>query len=883
MASAADTEKKLISLVSEYRRDPLGYTRMAYQWDRGDLKGSKGARSWQADILATIGSHLQNPATRFQPLKIAVASGRGIGKSCLLGMITQWAMSTCVDCRVVITANTNTQLTTKTMPEIGKWFKRSITGHWFQATATMIHAVAKGHERSWLANSETWNTNNTEAFQGLHNLHRRLVLIFDEASGIDDKIWEVSEGSLTDEDTEIIWLAFSNPVKNIGRFRECFGRYRHRWTTRQIDARKVEGTNKEFFNGIVADEGEDSDYTRVHVKGEFPRVGFMQFIRSDHVEEARKREAHSTLSDPLILGVDVARFGDAESVLAIRRGRDARTIPWEHFRGVDTMTLAARVMELDDRHHFDAIFVDGGGVGGGVVDRLRMLKRNVVEVQFGASPDRATATSEGAVVYANKRSEMWGYMRDAMSGLMIPDDVVLADDLTGIMYGYAVKQGRDAILLEKKADMQARGLSSPDRGDALCLVAGTGISTPEGDRNIEDIGIGDWVCTPFGNTRVMKTWESKTDRITTVKFSNGTSLSGKGDHKIFSWGCGQVRLDALTLTNEVVFINQWRVLWRVLSAFTTGDRDLEFRQMVDTISRTRRLTPSAFFTAGCGLIIKARYRRVMSYTTKTVTGVITIFPILKPCLLPTTAVCTCLSSCNSQSSESVLSPPRRMQYSKLLNGIDPKRGNNGTGSMRAAYGRKPRQKQSSVKLVAMITKRIWGIPDIALLPADRESDTTGSLRIGGSAKSAEKNLWLTDTVSKGAVPTNAQTGKGVVKLKSSVLKGIAFFAERVFSRPLKGPIKSSAVVDVRSEAVSEKTVYNLTLEKHNAYYANGVLVFNCLTYAYPVVPSDHAYQFGPKSGGSQHQVEYDCFSRDRVTGGDNAGSGSSYPPPRRMV
>ena len=149
---------------------------------------------------------------------------------------------------------------------------------------------------------------------------------------------------------------------------------------------------------------------------------------------------------------------------------DARSIPWEMYRGVDTMTLAARITELHGIHQFDAIFVDGGGVGGGVVDRLRMLRTPVIEVQFGAKADRGTMTSEGAVVYANKRSEMWGTMRDAMPGLMIPDDTVLASDLTGIEYGYVVRDGKDAIQLEKKSDMQSRGLASPDRGDGLALT-----------------------------------------------------------------------------------------------------------------------------------------------------------------------------------------------------------------------------------------------------------------------------------------------------------------------------------------------------------------------------------------------------------------------------
>ncbi|MEI7000490.1 terminase, partial [Klebsiella pneumoniae] len=86
---------------------------------------------------------------------------------------------------------------------------------------------------------------NTEAFAGLHNERKRIIVVFDEASNIADLVWEVAEGALTDEDTEIIWVAFGNPTRNTGRFRECFRKYRHRWKCAQIDSRTVEGTNKQ--------------------------------------------------------------------------------------------------------------------------------------------------------------------------------------------------------------------------------------------------------------------------------------------------------------------------------------------------------------------------------------------------------------------------------------------------------------------------------------------------------------------------------------------------------------------------------------------------------------------------------------------------------------
>ena len=175
-------------------------------------------------------------------------------------------------------------------------------------------------------------------------------------------------------------------------------------------------------------------------------------------------------NDPRIMGVDVARFGDDATVLLFRIGRDARSIPPIKLRGLDTMTVAARVVEEARRHKIDAIFCDGGGVGGGVVDRLNFLRAQVQEVQFGAKADRSTQAQDGAVVYANKRAEMWGLMREWLAGGMIPNDPDLIADLTGVEYGYVLREGRDAIQLERKEDMRKRGLASPDIADALALT-----------------------------------------------------------------------------------------------------------------------------------------------------------------------------------------------------------------------------------------------------------------------------------------------------------------------------------------------------------------------------------------------------------------------------
>jgi len=124
------------------------------------------------------------------------------------------------------------------------------------------------------------------------------------------------------------------------------------------------------------------------------------------------------------------------------------------------MDLAEKVASAIQKYNPDAVFIDGGGVGGGVVDRLKQLGYRVIEVQSGSSasdPER----------YLNKRAEMWGEMRDWLTTGCIEDDQTLIDDLAGPEYDVTLK---GQIKLETKEQMLKRGLPSPDSADALGLT-----------------------------------------------------------------------------------------------------------------------------------------------------------------------------------------------------------------------------------------------------------------------------------------------------------------------------------------------------------------------------------------------------------------------------
>lgn len=450
-------EAHLEDTIAQFVYDPYGYVMFAFPWgEPGPLEDQLGPDEWQREQLMMIGeTFLDDPETTIQD---ATASGHGIGKSAETAWIILWAMSTRPNLAGIVTANTQTQLRSKTWRELAVWHKRAINAHWFKWTATRFGH--RSHWDTWGMDAIPWSEHNSEAFAGLHERH--VLIIYDEASGISDKIWEVTEGAMTTP--RAMWFVFGNPTLNTGRFRGCFGKYKHRWTHRQIDARKAKMTNKVKLGEWLQDHGEDSDFFRIRARGEFPRFGSGQLISAEDTTAARNRKltAEEHVFMNIVIGVDVARYGSDETVICVRQGR--KMLEQRVFNGLNNVQVAGRTAETWRKHGSKgSIFVDVVGTGSGVVDVLVDLGYPCIGVNAG---ERANDDLR----FYNKRAEMWWRMKEWYEGSADTlDDPVLSDQASSLEYTYDMKE---RVKIETKDDLKDRlpELGSPDRADALAFT-----------------------------------------------------------------------------------------------------------------------------------------------------------------------------------------------------------------------------------------------------------------------------------------------------------------------------------------------------------------------------------------------------------------------------
>lgn len=444
-------------LLDLYWDDPVAFAEDMMGFDPDD---------WQRDVMMDVA---QFPRT-------SVRSGQGVGKTGLEAALVIWFLCCRPNPKVVCTAPTKQQLHDVLWAEVSKWLENSMVKNLLKWTKTKVYMI--GHEQRWFATART--ANKPENMQGFHEDY--MLFVVDEASGVSDPIMEAILGTLSGAENKL--LMCGNPTRTSGVFYDSHNRDRSRFRSHKVDSRNSKRASKENIQMLIDKYGAESDVVRVRVYGEFPKAEADAFIPLELAELATGA-AVDPVGDTLHLGVDVARFGDDETVIAPRIGMKVFDLKW--YNKQDTMETAGQVLNIGremlrsfPQLEFVEIKVDDSGVGGGVTDRLNeviaeegMYGWRVIPINNGGKP-----TDDEVEHYENRGTEAWAIVRDVLQesfskhiqgepiGVELPNDERLITQLTQRKYRMTSK-GR--LALERKEDMKKRGLDSPDRADAVIL------------------------------------------------------------------------------------------------------------------------------------------------------------------------------------------------------------------------------------------------------------------------------------------------------------------------------------------------------------------------------------------------------------------------------
>ena len=436
-----------------YRQDPLVFFQEVTRFQPDD---------WQVEAARAIA----------QGRRLAVRSGQGVGKTAFEANVVLWFLACFPYPRVVCTAPTRQQLNDVLWAEIAKWMESSqILGLLLNWTKTRVYM--RGYEKRWFAVART--ATKPENMQGFHE--DNMLFVVDEASGVADPILEAVLGTLSGPNNKLLYCG--NPTKATGGFADAFGRDAATWYTMTVSSRDSPRTNKDNIAALEAKYGVHSNVVRVRVDGLPPLAEDDVFIPISIAEQATMNEpVEHVRPSRIAIGVDVARFGDDQTVISTNIDNDIVSIQKRHGQDLykTSEDILAAYIRLKERYPESLMvyaIIDDTGLGGGVTDILRherdareLNDLEIIPVNFGAAvPDK-----EAAQNYADISTWMWSIIRDkAQTGLLhLPDDAELIAQLSTRKYVFSGTPPK--IKLEGKDALKKRGLPSPDIADSVALA-----------------------------------------------------------------------------------------------------------------------------------------------------------------------------------------------------------------------------------------------------------------------------------------------------------------------------------------------------------------------------------------------------------------------------
>ena len=450
-----------IQRIPQYRKNPELFALEVCKFE---------CDQWQKDVFADIAVFP----------KVTVRSGQGVGKTGCEAVLCLWFLSCFPYSRVVATAPTKQQLNDVLWAEVSKWQSKSpLLKAVLKWTKTKVSVV--GNEERWFATART--ATKPENMQGFHE--DNMLFIVDEASGVADPIMEAILGTLSGANNKL--LMCGNPTKTSGTFYDSHYRDRGLYKCHRVSSRDSSRTNKENIAAMERKYGKDSNFVRVRVDGEFPKQEDDVFIPMELIlasTSAMKDFEEPEIPNLIHIGCDVARFGDDKTVIGSKVNE--KTEIYRKRQGQDTMKTADDIAMCYDKllkkypkyKRPVAVKIDDGGVGGGVVDRLRQMKRNnpqrfkqmeIFPVKFGQRIKH--------IYYYDSTTYMMSVIRNLLSPhdengkpkpveLILPKDNDLIAQLSTRKYEMT-DDSRQRV--ESKDAIKKRGGHSPDEADCILL------------------------------------------------------------------------------------------------------------------------------------------------------------------------------------------------------------------------------------------------------------------------------------------------------------------------------------------------------------------------------------------------------------------------------
>jgi phage terminase large subunit len=428
----------LSSVVTAYRDDPVGFVRIVL-----------GAEPdpWQCDVMKAVAN-----GTR----RISVRAGHGVGKSTFCSWLLIWHMVTRFPQKAVVTAPTAGQLFDALFTELKFWINRlpDPIKDLFETTSEKVTLKA-APEASFIS-ARTSSADRPESLAGIHSAH--VLLICDEASAIPEPVFESAAGSMSGEHAATILIG--NPTRNSGLFFRTHHQLSDTWRTFHVSCLDSPRVSKDFVEQIKSTYGIDSSVYRVRVLGEFALRDDDTLIPAELVDSAMSRDVALNDREPIVYGLDVARFGDDRSVLCKRRGNVV--LEFRVWQGLDLMQLTGAIVNEAKLDKPGEICVDSIGLGSGVADRLRELGFTVRDVNVS----EASAMNQQA---AKLRDELWLDVKEWLNAraCRLPKMDELRQELVAPTYTFT---SNGKIKVEGKAELKKRGMRSPDLADSLCLT-----------------------------------------------------------------------------------------------------------------------------------------------------------------------------------------------------------------------------------------------------------------------------------------------------------------------------------------------------------------------------------------------------------------------------